>query len=129
MAKKSAKAAGKPMAKAMAKAKAKAAGKTSAKAAGETSPKAAGKAKARPPSIFERARDKAATMRICQDHGVPCPRSWFPAEQDVATIEAEATEAGLWPLLVKPRVAHGAVGIERVAGPGDLAPILARLHQ
>lgn len=67
--------------------------------------------------VFERARDKAATMRICQDHGIPCPRTWFPADEPLEEI-ARACD---YPVLVKPRVAHGAAGIERVDRPEELA--------
>jgi predicted ATP-grasp superfamily ATP-dependent carboligase len=71
--------------------------------------------------IFEQARDKARTMRICQDHGLPAPRTWFPEEEAAEEIAAKAA----FPLLVKPRVAHGAAGISRVDGPAELAARLS----
>jgi len=67
--------------------------------------------------VFMLARDKANTMRICQENGIPCPRTWFPEEQDLEAIR----EAVSYPVLVKPRVAHGAMGITRVDRPEDLA--------
>ncbi len=71
--------------------------------------------------IFEKARDKAATMRICQDHDIPCPRTWFPDEEPIDSIASSC----VYPVLVKPRVAHGAAGIERADGPDELKALLA----
>ena len=66
--------------------------------------------------VFMLARDKASTMRVCQESGVPCPQTWFPDEEPLERIR----EAVSYPVLVKPRIAHGARGIARVACAEDL---------
>jgi predicted ATP-grasp superfamily ATP-dependent carboligase len=72
--------------------------------------------------VFMLARDKANTMRICQERGIPCPRTWFPEEQPIEAIAAEVT----WPVLVKPRIAHGAMGIRRAHDAAGLAEVYAK---
>ena len=67
--------------------------------------------------VFMLARDKANTMRLCQEHGVPCPRTWFPESQPIESLRDEVS----YPVLVKPRISHGAVGIARVTEPAQLA--------
>lgn len=74
--------------------------------------------------VFMLARDKAATMRACDESGVPCPRTWHPDTQPVAEIAAACD----YPVLVKPRISHGAMGIVRVAKPEELAPTLERIQ-
>lgn len=75
--------------------------------------------------VFMLARDKANTMRICQERGVPCPRTWFPSTQAIDSIAAQAT----WPVLVKPRIAHGAMGIRRAYDAAGLAEAHAKSTQ
>lgn len=72
--------------------------------------------------VFQRARDKARTMDLCQRSGVPCPETWFPEEETAASIAAR----NRFPVMVKPRVAHGAAGIVRVDRAEDLEPCLAK---
>lgn len=72
--------------------------------------------------VFMLARDKANTMRLCQEHGIPCPRTWFPDHQPIEAIAREVT----WPVLVKPRIAHGAMGIRRARDAAELAAVHAR---
>ena len=72
--------------------------------------------------VFMLARDKASTMRICQEHGVPCPRTWFPEEQPIKAIARDVT----WPALVKPRISHGAMGIRRAHDAAGLAEVYSK---
>jgi D-aspartate ligase len=72
---------------------------------------------------FMLARDKARTMKVCRDAGVPAPRTWYPDEQSIEAIAREVD----WPVLVKPRISHGAVGIARVDRAEDLAATVARI--
>jgi D-aspartate ligase len=72
---------------------------------------------------FMLARDKANTMRLCQEAGVPAPLTWFPEREPIGDIAARAT----YPVLVKPRIAHGAVGIARVDGAAALEAEYARV--
>ena len=74
-------------------------------------------------STFMLARDKARTMQVCSDAGVPSPRTWYPDEQPVEAIAKEVS----YPVLVKPRISHGAVGIARVERAFDLAATVARI--
>lgn len=67
--------------------------------------------------VFMLARDKAHTMRLCQENHLPCPRTFFPDDQTIEEIRDQAD----YPLLVKPRIGHGAAGIRRADAPADLA--------
>lgn len=75
--------------------------------------------------VFMLARDKARTMKICRDAGVPHPRTWYPEEEDLEEIGGKVT----YPVLVKPRIAHGARGIVRVEGAGALVETHARIQE
>lgn len=72
---------------------------------------------------FMLARDKAQTMRVCRDAGVPAPITWFPEEEPIARI----AERAVYPVLVKPRISHGAVGIVRVERAADLERAYSRI--
>ena len=72
---------------------------------------------------FMLARDKAKTMRVCHLAGVPAPRTWFPEEEPIAEIADRAS----YPVLIKPRISHGAVGIVRVDRAADLEAAHARI--
>lgn len=69
-----------------------------------------------PFEIFDRAADKAKTMAFCMDHGIPCPRTFFPDREDVEGIIRKTP----FPVMVKPRRGIGAVGLRRVETPEEL---------
>jgi len=73
--------------------------------------------------VFMRARDKALTMQACEESGVPCPRTWYPDREPLESIAAQVA----YPVLVKPRISHGAMGIVRVERADQLSPILERV--
>jgi len=75
--------------------------------------------------IFMRARDKGETMRACQENGVPCPKTYFPEEEPIDEL-AKRIE---YPVLVKPRVGHGAIGIKRVNNADALAMVYTRITE
>jgi D-aspartate ligase len=66
--------------------------------------------------IFMRARDKSQTMKIAQAHGLPVPRTYFPAEMDIEEI------AGMvdYPVLIKPNISVGARGLTKVKDAREL---------
>jgi predicted ATP-grasp superfamily ATP-dependent carboligase len=72
---------------------------------------------------FMLARDKAKTMRVCHAAGVPAPSTWFPEDEPIARIAEKAS----YPVLIKPRISHGAVGIVRVERAADLEAAVARV--
>jgi len=74
---------------------------------------------------FQRARDKSLTIRTALAAGVPCPATWFPADQPLEEIVNQA----IYPLLVKPNVSEGARGITMVEHPEDLKPTLRKVEQ
>ncbi|MCX8036259.1 MAG: ATP-grasp domain-containing protein [Candidatus Sumerlaeia bacterium] len=71
------------------------------------------------PEKIERVRDKAQLFRLAESLALPMPRTWYPeSPDDVALIGREAE----FPLIIKPRVSTGAVGLRRA---GDAAALLA----
>jgi len=66
--------------------------------------------------VFLRAADKARTMAFCMDHGLPCPRTFFPQRQGLEEIIAACP----FPAIVKPRRGIGAVGVHRIDTPDEL---------
>jgi len=74
-------------------------------------------------SVFMQARDKGLTMKACETARVPHPRTWHPDEQSLDTIASEVE----YPVLVKPRISHGAMGIAKVPAREDLAATFQRI--
>lgn len=70
--------------------------------------------------IFDLARDKLATMRICMEEGLPCPKTLLaddPEDPDLTGWQ--------YPLVVKPRVGYGANGFSIVQNEEELKTVLA----
>ncbi len=68
-------------------------------------------------SVIERLRDKGACMKAAAEHGVPTPRTYYPAETGIEQIADRAS----FPVVVKPRFGSGARGIVKVSRPDQLA--------
>jgi D-aspartate ligase len=66
--------------------------------------------------VFRRARDKSQTMKIARSLDLPCPRTYFPDEADIAEIAREVP----YPALIKPNFSIGARGITKVENPEEL---------
>jgi len=70
------------------------------------------------PEKIERVRDKAELFHLAESLGLPMPNTWYPeSRENVARIGRDAG----YPLIVKPRVSTGAMGLRRVADAGALA--------
>lgn len=69
---------------------------------------------------FERANDKAKLMGICRDYGIPHPRT---QEINLENIEEAAKYVG-FPAMIKPNVAAGAQGIQKVNNISELREFL-----
>ena len=59
--------------------------------------------------LFNVAYDKLNTMKICMDKGIPCPRTLFDITDTDQINFSELT----FPMVVKPRKSHGAIGFKR----------------
>jgi predicted ATP-grasp superfamily ATP-dependent carboligase len=57
------------------------------------------------------ARDKASTMKVAIENGIPCPETYFPEEIPVENIR----DLARYPVVIKPRESSGARGIRYVA--------------
>ena len=77
-----------------------------------------------PFDTFMKARDKAQTMRIAMQEGVPCPHTFFPDSQKIGEIAQEA----IFPVLVKANVSSGARGISLVERKEDLEATYFRVR-
>lgn len=74
---------------------------------------------------FACARDKSLTIRTALAAGVPCPATWFPNDEPLEKILAEA----IYPLIIKPNISEGARGITLVENPDDLKSKLRQVEQ
>ncbi|WP_394740083.1 carboxylate--amine ligase [Natronococcus roseus] len=63
-----------------------------------------------PPDVIGTFDDKGETVKLARECGVPTPTTYFPEEQSVAEIKAEAD----YPVLIRPRRSSGSRGITRV---------------
>ena len=66
--------------------------------------------------VFDRIDDKQRTMLVCQENGIPCPRT-YSVSDDVDEI-ARAVDA--YPAAMKPRYGYGAVGFRRLDSEEEL---------
>lgn len=78
-----------------------------------------------PYDTFMKARDKAQTMRIAQAHGVPCPKTYFPDEDDIENI----AEKAVYPILVKANISSGARGISLVRRKEELKSTYIKIKE
>ncbi len=66
--------------------------------------------------VFDLAADKAKTMAFCMENDIPCPKTYFPDEEDLEEIIAKVP----FPVMVKPRRGIGAIGLHRFETPEEL---------
>jgi len=77
------------------------------------------------PENIERIRDKAQLFRLAESLGIPMPKTWYPeSNEEIAPIGREAN----FPLIVKPRISTGAVGLRHVNDAAALASAWAEIH-
>lgn len=75
-----------------------------------------------PRDIFMRGYDKGETLRIAIENGVPCPRTHFYQESD--SFHDIIDQYGL-PLIVKPRISCGSIGLKICRSLAQLAEACA----
>lgn len=69
------------------------------------------------PEKIERIRDKAQLFRRAESLGIPMPKTWYPeSAEEVERIGREAA----FPVVIKPRVSTGAVGLRYAADATEL---------
>ena len=70
--------------------------------------------------IFQKIIDKNNTMRICEEHGIPAPRTVFTGDP-----VSEIRRLGLsYPVVVKPRTGVGSIGFNIVQNEESLISLL-----
>lgn len=62
-----------------------------------------------------KAKDKAQTLKVAMDLGIPCPITYFNEVMDVNEIEEDFK----FPLIIKPRMSYGSLGITYVNTPDE----------
>lgn len=60
--------------------------------------------------VFMLARDKSHTIKIARNHGLACPKTYFPDEMRLEEIAHLAD----YPVLIKPNLSMGARGITKI---------------
>jgi len=76
-----------------------------------------------PHDIFMKARDKSQTLRVAIQNKLPCPKTFFPDEQDIKDISEKAS----YPVLVKPNISSGARGISLASNQAELVKTYAQV--
>ena len=79
---------------------------------------------AAPRQAFLKAYDKEATMRICQENDIPCPRT----KMDDETMDEYLAKVK-FPLACKPRKGSGAAGFKKVNSKEELLDYIERCHR
>lgn len=75
--------------------------------------------------LFNLAYDKLNTMKICMDKGIPCPRTLVNISDADQINFSELT----FPMVVKPRKSHGAIGFKRFDTKKTLKDYLASINE
>lgn len=68
-----------------------------------------------PATTIERFLDKAETLKLAKEAGIPIPPTWFPEETDIETMKSEVE----YPALIRARRSSGSRGIRRVDAPSE----------
>jgi predicted ATP-grasp superfamily ATP-dependent carboligase len=79
-------------------------------------------------NIYLKALDKAQTMKIAMENGITCPKTYFPAEENLDRI-IEMIES--YPVVIKPRFGVAARGVTIINSEGELRtkfPEVQRYH-
>ena len=71
--------------------------------------------------VFKNIIDKTNTMRICQEHGIPAPKTFF-CEDPLADVELMELE---YPVVVKPKTGVGSIGFNIVKTKEALIKLLS----
>lgn len=72
-----------------------------------------------------KAKDKAQTMQIVMEEGIPCPKTFFI--KDVSEVQQAAEKLG-FPIVIKPRESSGSRGIVYVQKKNELVDNYIRIH-
>jgi predicted ATP-grasp superfamily ATP-dependent carboligase len=73
--------------------------------------------------LYEKAVDKAETMKIAIKNNIPCPKTYFPEEEDINQIMKRIDG---YPVLIKPRFGTAAKGITFVKSEDTLIETLLK---
>ncbi|MBW2018278.1 MAG: ATP-grasp domain-containing protein [Deltaproteobacteria bacterium] len=79
-----------------------------------------------PPEKLAAARDKGSVLRLAGRLGIPSPKTW--RFRDPAEVERVARKLP-YPLVIKPRISSGALGVSYVHGPEALAGQYRAIHR
>jgi len=70
-------------------------------------------------NTFWKAKDKSKTMKIAMENNIPCPKTYFPSENNIEKIKENIK----YPVLIKPCISHAAIGISIVHSKDDLVKV------
>lgn len=77
------------------------------------------------PELFYMAYDKNQTMRVCMEHGIPCPKTYF----NISKAEDLSLKNMVYPLVVKPRKSFGAIGYHKVDNESQLLELCKKIGE
>ena len=76
-------------------------------------------------SVFKNVIDKTKTMRICEENGIPAPKTVY-SDDPVEEIRAKGLA---YPVVVKPKTGVGSIGFNIVKNEADLIKLLHSSEQ
>lgn len=76
--------------------------------------------------IVSKALDKAQTMRVALENGVPCPETHLIEDEAEIPKVADSLK---YPAIIKPRKGTGAVGLEKVSSKDEFLKHYYRIHK
>ena len=66
--------------------------------------------------VFQIAENKNATMKVCQEKGIPCPKTFF----ELSSIEDVKNTGISFPFVIKPAISYGAIGFKVINNDDEL---------
>jgi predicted ATP-grasp superfamily ATP-dependent carboligase len=76
-------------------------------------------------TTVSKALDKAETMKVAIENGIPCPKTYFIEDLDEVM---EVSGRLKYPVIIKPRKGTGAIGISKVNSKSELKQIYKKIH-
>ncbi len=76
-------------------------------------------------NVFENVIDKTNTMRICEENGIPAPKTLY-SDDPIHEIQTKGLS---YPVVVKPKTGVGSIGFNIVKSEADLIKLLNNYNQ
>ena len=76
--------------------------------------------------LYNKARDKAETVKIAMENGIPCPKTYFISNLEEVKALAESLD---FPVVIKPRRSSGSRGLVYIQSKDELQEKYLAIHE